>query len=54
MGLRLELSLQHRVRLDLAEKNMPEQEVALSGVRMVLEVLADSAVGLGELVLLFE
>jgi hypothetical protein len=29
MGLRLELSLQHSVRLDLAEKNMPEQEMTI-------------------------
>src|SRR5215472_12302192 len=52
MGLRRELSLQHRVRLDLAEEDMSEQEVALGGVGMVFEVLADGAVGFGELVLL--
>src|SRR5438034_9139549 len=53
VGLRRELGL-HRLRLDLAEKNMSEQEMAVGGVRMCFQVLADGTVGFGELALLKE
>ena len=52
MSLRLELALQHRLRLNLAEKNMPEQEMAMGRVRMALQILADGTVSFGELPLL--
>ena len=51
--MRRELGL-HRLRLDLAEKNMSEQEMAVGGVRMCFQVLADGTVGFGELALLKE
>lgn len=37
------------LRLDLAEEDMSEQEVSIRRVGMVLEILADGAVRLGEL-----
>ena len=52
MSLRLKLGIQRGLRLDLAEKNMPEQKMGISGVRMALEILANGTVRLGELALL--
>src|SRR5207253_10346372 len=53
VGLRREWGLERfRLRLDLAEENMSEQEMSVGGIWMVLEVLADGAVSFGELCLL--
>ncbi len=52
MSLRLELVLERRLSLDLAEKNVSEQEMAIGRVRMALQVLADGTVRFGELSLL--
>ena len=54
MSLRRELRLQRGLRLDFAEKNMSEEEVAVRGIGMILQVLADNAVGFSELRLLEE
>ena len=52
MSLGLELTFQNSLRLNFAEKNVSEEEVAFRGVWMVFEVLADGMVGFGELSLL--
>ena len=41
--------LRFRLRLDLAEEDMSEQEVSVRRVGMIFEVLADGAVCLREL-----
>ena len=52
MSLRLKLGIERGLRLDLAEENMSEQKMGVSGVRMALEILANGTVRLGELALL--
>ncbi len=49
MRFRLELVLERRLHLNLAEKNMAEQEMAISRARVALQVLARGMVGLREL-----
>ncbi len=52
MGLGRELRLHGCLRLDLAEKNMPEQEMGSGGIRVVFEVLADGVIRVCDLALL--
>jgi hypothetical protein len=47
--LKGELAIQNRLCLNFAEKDVAEQEMAIGGVWMALEVFTDKAVGFGEL-----